>query len=78
MNRASVYKFKKQGDQVLADYSRAIELKPDLAGAYLERGMFHQAAGRPAEAARDYEHFLALSTDPQMKRRGEEELKKIR
>jgi tetratricopeptide (TPR) repeat protein len=75
MNRANVYKFKKQGDRVLADYDRAIERNPELADAYLERGLFYKAAGQASDAVRDLEHFLALSTDPQARRRVEEELK---
>lgn len=78
MNRANVYKFKKQGDKVLADYGRVIELNGGLADAYLERGLFYQSAGQTGEAIRDFEQFLALSTDPQGRKRVEEELKKLR
>jgi tetratricopeptide (TPR) repeat protein len=78
MNRANVYKFKQEGDQVLAEYGRAIQLNPDLADAYLERGSFYQSSGQSAEAARDFEQFLAISKDPQKRKLVEDELKKLR
>lgn len=78
MNRANVYKFKQESDGVLAEYGRAMQLNPDLAEAYLERGLFYQASGHRTEAIRDFEHFLAISKDPQKRRFVEDELKKLR
>lgn len=40
---------------------RALELDPDLAEALSRRGLMHLAAGREAEAARDFERALELS-----------------
>jgi tetratricopeptide (TPR) repeat protein len=77
MNRANVYKFKKERDRVVADYDKAIDLKRDFAEAYLERGLFYQSLEDNGEAVQDYQRFLAISTDPQMRKRVEEELKKL-
>jgi tetratricopeptide (TPR) repeat protein len=78
MNRANVYKFKKAGDKVVSDYTKALELDPELADAYLERGLFYESSGHPGDAIKDFERFLAISTDRPKRRLVEEELKKLR
>jgi tetratricopeptide (TPR) repeat protein len=42
-----------QYDTALADVDRAIELDPDFAAAYYNRGRVHNAMGRSAEAKTD-------------------------
>jgi tetratricopeptide (TPR) repeat protein len=44
----------------LRDYNHAIELKPDLARAYCQRGILHYEQGHPDQARRDWEHVLEL------------------
>ena len=77
MNRANVYKFKKESDKVVDDYTKAVELNPELAEAHLERGLFYKALGRAADAIKDFQRFLAISTDPQKRKQVEEELKRL-
>ncbi len=45
----------------LADYDRAIALKPDFAAAYYNRGIVKQQLGHNAEALADFKHALTLA-----------------
>lgn len=47
----------------LADYTRAIELDPELAEAYLNRGYAHDLLGNIPEAMDDYSQAIALAPD---------------
>jgi tetratricopeptide (TPR) repeat protein len=44
----------------LRDYNRAIDLKPDLARAYCQRGNLYYEQGRLDQARQDWEHVLQL------------------
>ena len=78
MNRANVHKFKNESDKAISDYSKAMELNPELAEAYLERGLSYKTLGRTSDAIKDLERFLAIATDPEGRKRVEEELKELR
>jgi tetratricopeptide (TPR) repeat protein len=60
-NRARVYAALGRLDDALADYAIVIELDPNHAEHYLERGNILRRLGRTAEAAADYERAIALS-----------------
>jgi tetratricopeptide (TPR) repeat protein len=49
-----------RADEAIQCFSRAIELKPDLADAYNDRGAAHTVNGHEAEALRDFEQALKL------------------
>ena len=42
---------------------RPLRVKPDCAQAYVNRGLIHAAADRPAEAMRDYDQAIAANPD---------------
>ena len=50
-------------EQALTDYSRAIELKPDLAEAYQARGMTYQKIGDQARGKEDLLKFAELTRE---------------
>jgi len=47
-------------DQAIADYSRVIELSPELALAYYNRGYAYREKGLKAQAVADFEMYLQL------------------
>jgi tetratricopeptide (TPR) repeat protein len=47
-----------------ADYTRALDLRPDFTDAALNRGILEYRRGRHAEAIRDLESALAKSPAP--------------
>ena len=63
-------------------FEKAIELKPDRLMHYIELGVTYSRMGRTADARRVISHGLALKEtekdDPETKRRGKEELAKLR
>ena len=63
-------------------FERAIELKPDRLMHYIELGRVYACMGRTADARRLITEGLAMKEtekdDPETKRRGEEELAKLR
>jgi tetratricopeptide (TPR) repeat protein len=50
--------------QARADYSRAIELEPDMAFAFLNRGLVNEKLGDRASSFSDYQ--AALDLDPSL------------
>ena len=54
----------KQGqyEAAVADCNEAIRLKPDDAGAYLNRGIAKHELGRHADAIADYDEAIRLKT----------------
>ena len=51
-------------DRALSHYNRALELKPDLAQAYMYRGVLFTQMGETARARADHERLLKL--DPRL------------
>jgi len=60
--RATAYDNKGLYDQVIADETQAIALKPDYAGAYYGRGVAYEKKGLRDAAVADYR--AALKLDP--------------
>jgi tetratricopeptide (TPR) repeat protein len=60
--KGNVYSDMDNYQAAIADYDRAIELDPQLAGAYYNRGLTHDEMGNAQAAIADYEQFLALHT----------------
>lgn len=58
------YSLRKQGtenyQEALGHYNRAIELKPDLAEAYMYRGVLYMLMGQEAKALEDHRTLIAL------------------
>lgn len=50
-------------DEAIADYTKAIDLQPDFAQAYLNRGLAHAGQNCPTEAIADYNKAIALQSD---------------
>jgi len=61
--RGDAYYHKGLYDQALADETRAIELKPDLADAYGARGLVFEKQGSRDQAISDYRAALKLAAD---------------
>lgn len=53
-DRGSCYANKKMTDEAIADFNKALELKPDLLGAHYERGRALAMKGKHAEAVQDF------------------------
>ena len=62
-NRAFCHQELHQSQEAIADYSRAIELKPDYAEAYCNRGAVYQALGQMDAALADYNKAIELKPD---------------
>ena len=54
-------------DAAITDYSAAIDQRPDFANAYFARALAHQLNEDAVAAATDYEQYLALGDDPQLR-----------
>jgi tetratricopeptide (TPR) repeat protein len=66
INRASAYGLKGQYELVISDCSAAIQLEPELPLAYLSRGMAYRSLDKRAEALKDLEKLIALTSSPQL------------
>lgn len=49
--------------EALAQFSRALELRPGFSEAYFRRGLMHEYFGQLDEAMVDYEHLMSLVPD---------------
>lgn len=76
--RGAVYLIEGKPVQAVADFDKAIELKPDLAAAYYWRGLVHELRGEKKEAIEDFEQFLELSEDEYWREEAEEQLRELR
>ncbi len=54
-------------DPAISEYDRAVELAPNDAKAYLNRGYEYKEQGKKAEAIADFEKFITLSDRPSEK-----------
>ena len=58
------YSLRKQGEQnyqkALSHYNRAIEIKPDLAEAYMYRGVLYMLMGQEAKALEDHRTLTGM------------------
>jgi tetratricopeptide (TPR) repeat protein len=61
MNRGIAYEAKGLLDQAIADYSKAIEIKPRYDGAYVNRGNAYKAKGLLVRAIADYNKAIELN-----------------
>jgi tetratricopeptide (TPR) repeat protein len=59
----SAQKKLKKTAEAIADYTRAIELKKDFAGAYHSRGQIYEQLEQYQEAIQDYKKVLELNPD---------------
>ncbi len=66
-NRALAFEALDQPARARADYTRALDLRPDFADAALNRGRLEYRRGRHAEAIRDLESALAKSSTPEVR-----------
>jgi len=70
--RGNTYYYLDKHDRAIADYGRAIELKPDYANPYYGRGLLHQMRGEKEEAIRDFERVLELREEEYWREGGRE------
>ena len=61
--RAVAHSFLKQDNQAIADYDRAIQLNPDYATAYNNRGLSYSNKGDEDRAIADYDRAIQLNPD---------------
>jgi Flp pilus assembly protein TadD len=65
MGRGIARQAKKEFNEALADYSKAIELDPILAQAYANRAVIETLQNKKVDAARDFDKAFKL--DPALK-----------
>jgi lipoprotein NlpI len=54
---------KGQLDRAVADFDQAIELRPDYAEAFNDRGIVHSTKGNHGRAIEDYDEAIKLKPD---------------
>ena len=62
-NRANSYHHKREYDKAIADCTRAIELNPNFAAAYYNRGVVYKRRNEAQAARRDFERAAALGLE---------------
>jgi tetratricopeptide (TPR) repeat protein len=62
-NRGKLYRQKGQYDRAIANYSKALELHPNLDNAYFGRGLTYKATGEYSKALDDMNSAKALGED---------------
>ena len=77
MNRGFAYGNFDQPEAALDDYDRAIEIKPDLAEAYCNRGLLHYKQERLDLAEADFKKTLELSPNTQASQVAGEMIEKL-
>ena len=60
LERGNAYRNLRQNDQALADWSRAIELDPNMAEAYTARATYYRVTGDPNKALPDLDRAIQL------------------
>jgi tetratricopeptide (TPR) repeat protein len=76
-NRGLTYAHEGNYAQAIADYDRAIQIQPGYALAYKTRGDAYRSLGETDRAVADYRKVLELSSDPDLRRQAEEQLKAL-
>jgi tetratricopeptide (TPR) repeat protein len=69
-HRGNAYLIKDDYDRAIADYNKAIELRPKRAGVYSNRGRAYEKKGDNARAIADYNKLLELDPDIQSAKDG--------
>ncbi len=59
-SRARVYDRKRDADRAIADYTRAIRIRPNYADAYTNRGIWYRRKGLHDKAIADYTRALKI------------------
>jgi tetratricopeptide (TPR) repeat protein len=77
-NRGALYGITGDHNRAVADFNKVIELNPNDALAYFNRGLSYKFLGEISDAIKDFEHVLEISTDPELSKSTEEELKSLR
>ena len=72
-HRGGLYEMLKEHDKAIADYTKAIEAKPDFYLPYRNQGSVHSNMGRNNDAIQDYSNAIRLNPDDDVSyaRRGE-------
>jgi len=65
---AEVLGEKGKWEEAAAVLGRCVEVAPDYAPAWMERGRVHVRLKRPEEARKDFRSALSLSTDPDLRK----------
>ncbi len=63
LGRANVYDFMGEKSKALADYNIAVEIAPDVAGIYFNRGVYFASQNDFDAALKDYDAALRLDPD---------------
>ncbi|MFO7600116.1 MAG: tetratricopeptide repeat protein, partial [Candidatus Desulfacyla sp.] len=63
-NRGSAYFRLGKRDLAMKDYAKGLEIEPDDADLYYNRGLLHLSEGRKAEARADFSKATALRDRP--------------
>lgn len=65
ITRGNALMYLKEYQKAIADYTKAIELHPKMAGVYQSRAIAYEAIGEMAKAAADRKKYAELSSNPQ-------------
>jgi len=65
-------------EEAIVELSKAIELDPEYADAYYNRGLAYNRSGEVAKAISDYEKCIELSDDPEVAKLVQELLDKLK
>ena len=77
-NRGCTYGEMGEYDKAIADFNKAIELAPNDADAYYNRGCAYSEKGEAPEAVNDLEKCIGLSTDAELTKAAQLELRKVK
>jgi tetratricopeptide (TPR) repeat protein len=77
MDRGLGLEIKGQLEQAITEYSNALKFKPDLAEAFFYRGRIYAKKSMAQFAENDLRKVLELSKDLPLRRRAEEELRRL-
>ena len=72
------YNLRGKYDIAIADYNKAIELDPQLAVAFYNRGMAYYQKGQYSEAIADFENVVNISADTELVNKARHNIDQIR